>query len=67
MNVNNHTLPDGYDVDDIEAIVVICDGSEVCNKGGCERILSQPLNCPLCQTMYQMSDGVQSWLSPTEH
>lgn len=67
MNVNSHSLPDGYEIEDIEAIVVICDGSEVCDKGGCDRILSQGHGCPLCQTMYQMSDGMQWWLSPTEH
>ena len=67
MSVNKHTLPEGYEVDDIEAIIVVCDGPPICDKGECDRILAQGAGCPLCQTLYQMSDGMQLWWQPTEH
>lgn len=66
MNVLSE-LPEGYDVEDIEHIMVVCDGPPICGKNECDRIAAQSAGCPLCRTVYQMEDGMQLWRSPTEH
>lgn len=66
MNVLNE-LPEGYEVEDIDSIMVVCDGPPICNKTECDRVSAQSAGCPLCQTVYQMHDGMQLWQQPTEH
>ena len=66
MNVLNK-LPEGYEVEDIDSIMVVCDGPPICNKAECDRVSAQSAGCPLCQTVYQMHDGMQLWQQPTEH
>jgi hypothetical protein len=66
VNVLNK-LHEGYDVDDIESIMVVCDGPPICGRSECDRVVAQSVGCPLCRTVYQMDDGMQLWHSPTEH
>ncbi|QDH50423.1 hypothetical protein [Caulobacter phage KcrB] len=57
-------LPGGYDADDVDAIIMVCDGPGVCpNKGDA----AQAAGCPLCRTVFVMADGFEFVLEPTEH
>ena len=66
MSVPNE-LPEGYDPEDIEAIMVVCDGPPICGRNAKDRLYAQSAGCSLCQTVYKMPDGVQIWRTPTAH